>query len=124
MLTAIPVSSPRQRATTIGPSGSTTTLDHGNSWGRSVANLILLWTEEGPTYVYEVGVHPEATIEKLLFGTKNMLPDVVLLRRQRSTYAKEDRIDLVGVDGESRTPLGWCNPLTEAISGGTVEMPD
>ena len=66
-----------------------------------MANLILLKDKNETINMNEVEVHPEEEIEKIIFETKNILPDVFLLKRQLQTYTKEERIDLVGVDNEN-----------------------
>jgi hypothetical protein len=69
--------------------------------GDEMANLILLKGKSETINMNEVKVHPEEEIEKIIFETKNILPDVFLLKRQLQTYSKEDRIDLVGLDNEN-----------------------
>lgn len=66
-----------------------------------MANLILLKGKHETINMNEIEVHPEEHIEKIIFETKNILPDVFLLKRQLQTYTKEERIDLVGVDNEN-----------------------
>lgn len=66
-----------------------------------MANLILLKGKHETINMNEIEVHPEEDIEKIIFETKNILPDVFLLKRQLQTYTKEERIDLVGVDNEN-----------------------
>jgi len=66
-----------------------------------MANLILLKSKNETINMNEIEVHPEEEIEKIIFETKNILPDVFLLKRQLSTYKREERIDLVGVDNEN-----------------------
>lgn len=48
----------------------------------------------------EVEVHPEEAIEKIIFETKEILPDIFLLKRQLQ-IAKDNRIDLIGLDKEN-----------------------
>ena len=66
-----------------------------------MANLILLKGKDETINMNEIAVHPEEQIEKILFETKNILPDVFLIKRQLQTYTREDRIDMVGVDNEN-----------------------
>jgi len=66
-----------------------------------MANLILLKGKHETINMNEIEVHPEEEIEKIIFETKNILPDVFLLKRQLQTYTREERIDLVGVDNEN-----------------------
>jgi len=66
-----------------------------------MANLILLKGKDETINMNEIAVHPEEQIERILFETKNIIPDVCLLKRQLQTYAKEDRIDIVGLDNEN-----------------------
>lgn len=66
-----------------------------------MANLILLKNKREIINMNEIKVHSEEEIEKIIFETKNILPDVFLLKRQLQTYTKEERIDLVGVDNEN-----------------------
>lgn len=66
-----------------------------------MANLILIKSKNETTNMNEIEVHPEEVIEKTIFETENILPDVFLLKRQLQTYTKEERIDLVGVDNEN-----------------------
>jgi hypothetical protein len=66
-----------------------------------MANLILLKGKHETINMNEIEVHPEEEIEKTIFETKNILPDVFLLKRQLQTYTREERIDLVGVDNEN-----------------------
>jgi len=66
-----------------------------------MANLIIIKDKNESINLNELEVHPEETIEKIIFETKNIFPDVYLLKRQLSTYTKEDRIDLVGLDNEN-----------------------
>lgn len=66
-----------------------------------MANLIIINDNKEATNLIEIEVHPEEEIEKTIFETKNILPDVFLLKRQLQTYTREDRIDLVGVDNEN-----------------------
>lgn len=66
-----------------------------------MANLILIKSKNETTNMNEIEVHPEEAIERTIFETKNILPDVFLLKRQLQTYAREEKIDLVGVDNEN-----------------------
>jgi hypothetical protein len=66
-----------------------------------MANLIIINNKNESVNLNEVEIHPEEAIEKIIFETKNILSDVYLLKRQLSTYTKEDRIDLVGLDNEN-----------------------
>ncbi|MCW7078948.1 MAG: hypothetical protein OCU22_07485 [Canidatus Methanoxibalbensis ujae] len=66
-----------------------------------MANLIIIDNKKGTKNLNEQEVHPEETIEKLIFETENILPDVFLLKRQLQTYSRDERIDLVGIDNEN-----------------------
>lgn len=48
----------------------------------------------------EIEVHPEEEIENIIFQN-NILPDVLLLKRQLQIYSKDSRIDIVGLDAEN-----------------------
>jgi hypothetical protein len=63
-----------------------------------MANLILLNGKENRT-LNEIEVHPEEEIERIIFEN-DLLPDVVLLKRQFRTYTQKDIIDIVGLDTE------------------------
>src|SRR2546427_9170690 len=65
-----------------------------------MANLIILADKGEAKNLNEVEVHPEESIEKLVFDNK-ILPDVFPLKRQLPTYSREERLDLVGVDNEN-----------------------
>ncbi|AUB55243.1 hypothetical protein BK007_03915 [Methanobacterium subterraneum] len=65
-----------------------------------MANLILLKGGHEQVNMNEVEVHPEEKIEKIIFEN-NILPDVLLLKRQLQTYTKEGRIDIVGLDKDN-----------------------
>lgn len=65
-----------------------------------MANLIILDAKEAKN-LNEVEVHPEESIEKLVFD-KSILPDVFPLKRQLPTYSKDERLDVVGVDDQNR----------------------
>lgn len=60
----------------------------------------------------EIEVHPEEEIENIIFKN-NILPDVLLLKRQLQTYNKDSRIDIVGLDAEN-------NILVVEIKDGMV----
>ena len=66
-----------------------------------MANLILLKSKGETINMNEIAVHPEEQIERILFETKNILPDVCLLKRQLQTYTQKDRIDIVGLDNDN-----------------------
>jgi len=68
-----------------------------------MANLIMLKNKlpNEPINMNEIEVRPEEAIEKIVFETRNILPDVFFLKRQLSTYKGEERIDLVGLDNEN-----------------------
>jgi len=64
-----------------------------------MANLILIKNKKEIVNMNEVEVHPEEVIEKTIFETKDILPDVFLLKRQ--LQLPKDRIDLIGLDKEN-----------------------
>ncbi len=64
-----------------------------------MANLILIKSKKETVNMNEVEVHPEEAIEKIIFETENILPDVFLLKRQ--LQLPRDRIDLIGLDKEN-----------------------
>lgn len=66
-----------------------------------MANLILVKSKNETINMNEIEVHPEEVIEKTIYETENILPDVFLLKRQLQTYTREEIIDLVGVDNEN-----------------------
>lgn len=66
-----------------------------------MANLILLKSKNEPINMNEIEVHPEELIEKIIFETKNILPDVYILKKQLIINAGQGRIDLVGIDNEN-----------------------
>lgn len=66
-----------------------------------MANLIIIDKSKGAKNLNEQEVHPEESIEKLIFETENILPDLFLLKRQLQTYSRNERIDLVGIDNEN-----------------------
>ena len=65
-----------------------------------MTNLIIK-NKRGSSILNQFDIHPEDKIEKIIFETENILPDVFLLKRQLSTYSKDRRIDLVGLDNEN-----------------------
>jgi len=65
-----------------------------------MANLILIKNRNETVNMNEVEVHPEEAIEKIIFETENILPDVFLLKRQLQV-SRENRIDLIGLDKEN-----------------------
>ena len=66
-----------------------------------MANLIILGGRGETKNLNEIEVHPEESIEKLVFG-KSILPDVFPLKRQLATYSKDERLDVVGLDDQNR----------------------
>lgn len=64
-----------------------------------MANLILIKNRKETVNMNEIEVHPEEAIEKIIFETENILPDVFLLKRQ--LQLPKDRIDLIGLDKEN-----------------------
>jgi len=64
-----------------------------------MANLILIKNKKEIVNMNEVEVHPEEVIEKTIFETKDILPDVFLLKRQ--LQLPRDRIDLIGLDKDN-----------------------
>jgi len=65
-----------------------------------MANLILIKNKKETINMNEVEVHPEEAIEKILFETKNIFPDLFLLKRQLQ-ISQDNRIDLIGLDKEN-----------------------
>ena len=65
-----------------------------------MANLILIKNKGETVNMNEVEVHPEEAIEKIIFETKGIFPDIFLLKRQLQ-ISKENRIDLIGLDKEN-----------------------
>ncbi len=49
----------------------------------------------------EIDMHPEETIEKMIWENKGILPDIYLLSRQATSYTGSDRIDLLGLDNDN-----------------------
>jgi len=66
-----------------------------------MANLILVKSKTDTVVMNEVPVHPEEAIEKMIFETENILPEVFLLKRQQNTYNNKERIDVIGLDNEN-----------------------
>lgn len=69
-----------------------------------MANLILIKNKNETINMNEIEVHPEEAIEDTLFQTKNIIPDVIFLKRQLRIYT-DDRIDLIGLDKENNIIL-------------------
>jgi hypothetical protein len=65
-----------------------------------MANLILIKNKNKTVNMNEVEVHPEEAMEKIIFETKGIFPDVFLLKRQLQ-ISKDNRIDLIGLDKEN-----------------------
>lgn len=65
-----------------------------------MANLILIKSKKEAVNMNEIEVHPEEAIEKTIFETENILPDVFLLKRQLQ-IPRGKRIDLIGLDKEN-----------------------
>ena len=65
-----------------------------------MANLIIIRKRKEAINLNEQDLHPEESIERLIFE-KNLLPDVFLLKQQLRTYTGQERIDLVGIDNEN-----------------------
>jgi hypothetical protein len=79
-----------------------------------MANLILLKGKSDSLNLNEMDFKSEEEIEKTIFETKNILPEVLPLKRQLQTYDKDSRIDIVGVDNEN-------NILVIEIKKGIVD---
>ena len=54
-----------------------------------MANLIIIDSKKGTRNLNEQEVHPEGAIEKIIFETENILPDVFLLKRKLNTKEKK-----------------------------------
>ena len=65
-----------------------------------MANLIITRRRKEVINLNELEVRPEESIEQLIFD-KNLIPDVFLLKRQLTTYSRQERIDIVGIDNEN-----------------------
>lgn len=65
-----------------------------------MANLILIKNKNETVNMNEIEIHPEEAIERIIFETKNILPDVFLLKRQLQ-ISRDNRIDLIGLDKEN-----------------------
>ena len=66
-----------------------------------MANLIQIKSKTDTVLMNQVPVHPEEAIEKTIFETQNILPEVYLLKRQQNTYNNKERIDIIGLDNEN-----------------------
>lgn len=61
----------------------------------------LVWIKDGKIInIVDKPIHPEEEIEKLLYNTKGILQDIILIGRQIKSGSGEDRIDLIGMDKE------------------------
>src|SRR3989344_2369763 len=66
-----------------------------------MGNLIKIEGKNNFLNMNEIPIHPEEEIEKLLWETKGILPDIYLLSRQVTSYGGSDRIDLLGLDSDN-----------------------
>jgi len=70
-----------------------------------MANLIVVKSKSEIVLMNEIPVHPEVEIEKIIFETENLMPDIYPLKRQLSTYYAKERIDVIGLDNENNVVI-------------------